>query len=120
MVFIVDENISPEAVVFLKAHGLEAYHVNSLKSNPKQRIVDDQLRRLTIQKGYILITKDDDFVKSYVDRKVPHQLVFIHGGVDKNHDLESIKKLAPSLESYLNMHDFIEAGPKGIKFPFSN
>lgn len=120
MVFIVDENITPAATSFLKAHDLEAYHVNELKSSKRQRIVDDQLRKLSIQKGYILITKDDDFVKSYVDRKVPNRLVFIYGGKDKSQDLAYVKEVAPFLETYLKAHDFIEVGPKGIRFPFSD
>ena len=120
MRFIIDENIPPDAVHVLRAHQLEAFHVNNLKAHKKHRIVDDQLRRLTIQKGHILITKDDDFVKSYVDRKVPEKLIFLYGSQNKSEDLTLIKKVAPKASLLLQMHDFIEVRPEEIRFPFSD
>ena len=120
MVFIVDENISPEAVPILTKTGLVAYHVNHLKASPSQRIVDDQLRRLTIRKGAIIITKDDDFVKSFVDRKVPEKMVYLYGSQSKSQDLDQIRSVAPQLLHFLMKHDFIEVRPDEIRFPFSD
>ena len=74
MKFIIDENLSPVVSAIFRSHSLNAFHVNEMKSKKKQRVIDDQLRRLTIQKGYVIVTKDDDFVKSYVSRKVPDKL----------------------------------------------
>ncbi len=119
MKFIVDENITPEAVEIFRSHQLEAYHVNQLKQHSKHRVIDDQLRSLSLRKGYVIITKDDDFVKSYVSRKVPEKIVFIYGLDTKEALISAFQKLVPELEELLKSHDFIEVTSQEIKFPFS-
>ncbi|MEP0985280.1 DUF5615 family PIN-like protein [Ekhidna sp.] len=119
MRFIVDENLPPELAIDLRENGITAHHVNEMKSNQKQRITDDQLRRLTIRKGYVIITKDDDFVKSYVSRKIPEQMVFIYGLEKKESLLKRMKEVIPQLLDLLTIHDFIEIKEDEMKFPFS-
>ncbi len=120
MKFIIDENLSPELVELFQSEHLEAYHVNDMKSHQKQRIIDDQLRRLAIRKGYIIITKDDDFVKSFVDRKIPEKLIYVFG-LDTKEDLMSrFKEIITQLRSLVESHDFVEINIKELKFPFSD
>lgn len=102
-----------------RSEQLQAYHVNEMKGHQKQRIIDDQLRRLAIQKGYIIVTKDDDFVKSYVDRKVPSKLIFIHGLEKKESLLTRMKEVIPEIKALIEHHDFIEIGSNSIRLPFS-
>ena len=120
MKFIIDENLSPQVSAIFRTHGLDAYHINEMKAHQKQRVIDDQLRRLSIQKGYIIVTKDDDFVKSFVSRKVPEKMVFIYGLNEKEPLLSRIKEVAPQLSALLETHDFIEVNENEIRFPFSN
>ncbi len=120
MRFIIDENLPPDLVVIFRSENLEAYHVNEMKGHQKQRIIDDQLRRLSIQKGYIIVTKDDDFVKSYVDRKVPNKLIFIHGLENKESLLTRLKEVIPEIKSLIVLHDFIEIGANSVKLPFAD
>jgi predicted nuclease of predicted toxin-antitoxin system len=117
---IIDENITPDLVPILRSAGLKAYHINELKANQKQRILDDQIRKLAIQKGYVIVSKDDDFVKSYVDRKVPSKMIFVYNLDKKELLLSRMKEVAPSLEKLLETHDFIEINPKEMRFPFSD
>lgn len=118
--FIIDENITPELCSIFRAAALLAHHVNALKSHSKQQIKDDQIRHLSLFKGYIVVTKDDDFVKSFVSRKVPEKVVFLHG-LDKKKDLLSCMQAhVASLPSLLKQHDFIEVNASGIRLPFSN
>jgi len=120
LTLILDENLTPDLVAIFQKSGLKAYHVNQLKSHAKQRIIDDQLRRLTIQKGYILITKDDDFVRSYVSRKVPNKMVFLHGLDTKEELIRRVTQIAPQLARLIEHYDFIEVNSDTIKFPFSD
>lgn len=120
MKFIIDENLSPVVSAIFRSHSLNAFHVNEMKSKKKQRVIDDQLRRLTIQKGYVIVTKDDDFVKSYVSRKVPDKLVYIYGLNEKETLLSRMNEVAPQLISLLETNDFIEVNPNEIRFPFSD
>jgi len=95
-------------------------HVNFLKKDKKIRILDDQLRRLSINKGFIIITKDDDFVKSWVSRKVPEKLIFIYHNGKKN---ELIQLFNEQIELVLQLiidFDFIEINENGIRLPFEN
>ena len=119
MKFIIDENLSPDLAEMFRMAGLNAYHVNEMKASQKQRIIDDQLRRLAIQKGYVIVTKDDDFVKSYVSRKVPDKIVFIYGMNKKESLLSRMKEVIPTLKDLLTDHDFIEIGETEVRFPFS-
>jgi len=120
MRFIIDENLPPHLAEVFREASLSASHINEMKSHPKQRVVDDQLRRLSIQKGYIIVTRDDDFVKSFVSRKVPEKVVFIHGLNEREPLLSRMKAVAPQLESLLKDHDFIEINDHEIRFPFSS
>lgn len=119
MKFLIDENITPDVVDLFRKEGLEAYHINALKSHSKQRIVDDQLRRLSIQKGYIIITRDDDFVRSFVSRKVPEKMIFLYRLDSKNLLLKRIEGIIGELNDLLCIHDFIEVRSSEIRFPFS-
>lgn len=120
MRFLIDENISPDATEIFIAHGLNACHINELKANQKQRVADDQLRRLSIQKGFIIVSKDDDFVHSFVDRKVPEKLVFLFALDHKPQLMNRLNEVVPLLHELVQKHDFIEVNKKEIKFPFSN
>lgn len=100
--------------------GLNASHVNEMKSNKKQRVKDDQLRRLAIQKDYVIVTKDDDFVKSYVSREVPERMIYIYGMDAKESLLRRMKEVIPSLKVLMTENNFLEVNENEIKFPFSS
>lgn len=117
--FIIDENITPEVIPLFKQAGLDAYHVNEMKSHQKQRITDDQLRGLTLRKGYVIVTQDDDFVKSYVDREVPEKLIFLYDLNHKESLLSRMKEVIFEIGYLLTSHNFVEINPTEIRFPFS-
>ncbi|WP_370090413.1 DUF5615 family PIN-like protein [Ekhidna sp.] len=120
MKFIIDENLTPELTNLFREGGLNAYHINEMKAKKDQRVIDDQLRRLSIQKGYVIVTKDDDFVKSYVSRKVPEKMMFIYGLKTKESLLSRMKEVIPQVSALFDIHDFIEVNNNEIRFPFSD
>ncbi|MEM9895649.1 MAG: DUF5615 family PIN-like protein [Bacteroidota bacterium] len=117
--FLVDENITPEVTDLLRQHGYKASHINDLKKYPTQIVKDDQIRRKLLRTDQILITKDDDFVKSYVSRYVPEKLLFLHGLDDKKELIATISKVAHLLNELFQEHEFIELNASGPRFPFS-
>ena len=119
MKFLIDENITPELATIFNERNLSAFHINDLKSKKTQRVSDDQLRRLAIQKEYIIVTKDDDFVKSFVSRKVPEKMIFLYELNNKNVLLERMKQIINLLPDWIQNHDFIEVKRKEVRFPFS-
>ena len=119
MKFLIDENLTPDLVKLFLEKGLNAYHVNELKGRKSQRIIDDQLRRLTLNRNYIIMTKDDDFVKSFVDRKVPEKLIYIIRLDQKEAILHRMEDIVGELPDLMELHDFIEINPTELRFPFS-
>ena len=118
MKFIIDENISPDVLPFFLNAGITAIHVNQLKKEKGVSIKDQQLRRLAIYQNWVIVTKDDDFVKSFISRKVPEKLVFLVGLDDKQQLLARIEEIVPELEDLLTKYDFLEVNHSGIKLPF--
>jgi predicted nuclease of predicted toxin-antitoxin system len=116
--FIVDENISPMIRDLLRDHGFEAYHVNDMKVAENQKIPDDHLRKLALYKGYVVITRDDDFVKSYVDRKVPDKMIYVFDLDCKAQLIKRFNETLDTLQQWLTTYDFIELNPAEIRTPF--
>lgn len=119
MKYLIDENLSPELVELFEKEGMSAYHVNQIKSYKKQRITDDQLRRISLDQPIVIVTRDDDFVKSFVDRKVPDKLVYIYGIDDKEALLERIRTCIRTLDLLIKSHDFLELNAMEVRTPFS-
>ncbi len=118
MKFIIDENISPDVLPLFLNAGITAIHVNQLKKEKGVSIKDHQLRRLAIHQHWVIVTKDDDFVKSFVSRKVPEKLVFLVGLDEKTQLLVRIEEIIPQLQDLLTRYDFIEVNQSEMKFPF--
>lgn len=119
MNYLIDENITPELCTIFEKNDLIAHHINSFKSNKNHRIIDDQIRRLSLKKGYVVVTKDDDFVKSYVDRKVPEKMVYLYDLSDKRLMLERFEATILLINRLIISHDFIEVNRTELRLPFS-
>lgn len=118
MNFLIDENLTPELIKVFENQGFKASHINLLKQHKKQQVKDDQIRGLLLRKDYILITRDDDFVKSYVDRKVPNRMIYLHGLASREEVIQRFKEVFNDLIKLLEMHDFIEMSRNKLTFAF--
>ena len=115
-VFLVDENLPPDLSTELRAVGLNAYHVNEARKK-YQRVTDDMIRRYALRNATVVITADDDFVKSYFDRGVPEKLVFIFN-LKKKHDIVSTFQVhLHSMISLLETEDLLEMDMTGVRPP---
>ncbi|MFT4736236.1 MAG: putative nuclease of putative toxin-antitoxin system [Cyclobacteriaceae bacterium] len=118
MILLIDENLSPR-LVDIAYENVRCIHVNQLKPTRNAVIKDDLLRKLSLNYSFVLVTKDNDFVKSWVSRKVPEKLIFIHDDFLSMGDLiDSYKKQIPLLVPLILAYDFIEFSNKGIRLPF--
>jgi predicted nuclease of predicted toxin-antitoxin system len=118
LIFLYDENLSPRLV---QQHqpSRGAIHINQLKPSKSAVIKDDLIRKLSLNETFVLVTKDDDFVKSWVSRRVPEKLIFIYDDFQNLQTLiNSYKKHIPLLEILTIEYDFIEFSNKGIRMPF--
>ena len=82
MKFIVDAQLPYRIAIFLKNKGYDAIHTNNLPD--KERTKDSQIRNISLAENRIVITKDYDFMDSYILMKIPKKLLIVTTGNIKN------------------------------------
>ncbi len=119
MKFLIDENLPPDLCHVFHEKKIVAHHVNQFKTHQSHRIRDDQLRHLNLFRNYIIVTRDDDFVSSYVNRKVPEQMIFVYGLPYKTDVLQRFNQCIDLLPDLLAQYDFLEISAQNIRSPFA-
>jgi predicted nuclease of predicted toxin-antitoxin system len=107
MRFLVDAQLPRRLVALIRAQGFEAVHTLDLPAG--NRTPDRVICELSIKEQYVVITKDADFVESFLLRGLPWKLLLISTGNIENDELEllllaSLKKVAEAFDSF----DFVE------------
>jgi predicted nuclease of predicted toxin-antitoxin system len=115
MKFLVDAQLPRRLVSRLREAGHEAIHTLDL---PLGNLTPDSvINELSISEGYVVVTKDADFVNSFHLRREPHKLLLISTGNIRNSELEMV--LLSNLESIANSFDyfaFIELNQMALIF----
>ena len=116
--YLIDENLPPDLVTIFLKHGLVASHVNDIVSNVP--VKDSAIRKLTLQQQIVLITKDDDFVKSFVSRAVPDRLIFVFGQFRRS-DILSLFELHLDLIVAMSVqYNLVEVNRSAVKAPLDH
>jgi predicted nuclease of predicted toxin-antitoxin system len=88
MKFIVDAQLPVRLARFLQASGYDTLHTKDL---PRENATpDNEINTVSIQQNRILITKDVDFVNSFLTVQEPYKLLLITTGNINNSELESL------------------------------
>jgi predicted nuclease of predicted toxin-antitoxin system len=115
MKFLVDAQLPRRLVSRLLEAGHEAIHTLDLPLG--NRTPDFIINELSIREGYVVITKDADFVNSFHLYRRPHKLLLISTGNIRNSELEAL--LVSNLESIASNFDhffFIEINLAAVIF----
>ena len=107
MKFLVDAQLPRRMALAIKAQGHDVLHTLDLPEANKT--ADEQINNLSMQEQRIVITKDADFVNSFLVAGRPYKLLLISTGNITNHDLEAL--LVPQLakiEEAFHEHLFLE------------
>ena len=97
--FIVDAQLPKKLSDFLIKKGFESLHTLDL---PDRNATSDKfLKELAYKENKILITKDDDFLQSYIIEKKPSKLILIKTGNISNKQLIALFENKLSLISSL-------------------
>ncbi|HEY7093198.1 MAG TPA: DUF5615 family PIN-like protein, partial [Ktedonobacterales bacterium] len=91
----------------LRAAGHDALHTLDLPHG--NRSTDTEINLLSVQEKRVVITKDSDFVNSFILNRQPYKLLLISTGNIKNSELEAL--LFGQLErviTKLTTQDFVE------------
>jgi len=107
MKFLVDAQLPYGIALFLRDKGFDALHTNDLPD--KEYTTDSQIRTISVSENRIVITKDYDFVDSFILRKIPEKLLIITTGNIKNKQLFSLWKKNLDLIVFLfETHNLVE------------
>jgi predicted nuclease of predicted toxin-antitoxin system len=88
MKFLVDAQLPVRLARFLQASGQDAIHTKDLPQ--KNSTSDTQINDISIQQERIVITKDSDFVNSFLTIQKPYKLLLITTGNIKNSELKEL------------------------------
>ncbi len=115
MKFLVDAQLPRRLVFRLQESGHEAIHTLDLPLG--NRTPDSLINELSFLEAYIVVTKDADFVNSFLLRRRPFKLLLVSTGNIRNPELESL--LLSNLENIaarFATFDFIEINQQAIIF----
>ncbi|MGJ3254090.1 MAG: DUF5615 family PIN-like protein [Elainellaceae cyanobacterium] len=107
MKFLIDAQLPIRLARLLREAGYDIIHTREL---PQQNATPDSIiNSISIQEERIVITKDSDFVDSFLTVQQPYKLLLITTGNIKNTDLEILFTTNLSLiVDLLSRHNYIE------------
>ena len=107
MKFLIDAQLPRKLAVQLQSAGYDARHTLSL---PKANRTSDQtINEFSIKEQRIVVTKDSDFVDSFLIQGIPWKLLLISTGNIRNNELLELFSLnIDGLEKAFTDHRFVE------------
>ena len=109
MNFLVDAQLPKRLAQFLRSKGHDAIHTQELSQG--NATSDAGINLLSIREERIVITKDDDFVQSFLLQQKPYKLLLVATGNIKNIDLENLfENNLSQLTEEFETHRYIELG----------
>jgi predicted nuclease of predicted toxin-antitoxin system len=105
--FLVDAQLPKKLSDFLNSKGFVSRHTLDLPH--KNATTDTYIKEITLKEQLILITKDDDFLHSFLLEKKPSKLILIKTGNLPNQKLlEIFDKGLMVITSLIDTHPLIE------------
>jgi predicted nuclease of predicted toxin-antitoxin system len=107
MKFLIDAQLPKRLVAELKQAGFEATHTLELPQGNKT--TDQALIALSITSQSVLVTKDSDFVQSFLLKREPWKLLLVSTGNINNDELIKLFLLnITQIEDAFRSLDFVE------------
>ena len=109
MKFLVDAHLPRRLMYLLRDVGHDAIHTSDLPL--QNRTPDEAINEISLSEERTVITKDADFVTTYVIYGRPWKLLLISTGNIKNSDLQRLveQNLSRIIEAF-EIHSYIELG----------
>ncbi|MBI3406965.1 MAG: DUF5615 family PIN-like protein [Planctomycetes bacterium] len=107
MNFLIDAQLPRRLARVLAAAGHDAIHTLDLPN--ANRTTDAEINSISLQQKRIVITKDADFVDSFLLSNEPYKLLLVSTGNISNNDLETlVTPLISMLATTFQSHDYAE------------
>jgi predicted nuclease of predicted toxin-antitoxin system len=115
MKFLVDAQLPRSLARWLNQAGYEAIHTLDLPQG--NRTPDGTINELATNLGYIVVTKDADFVNSHLVLQQPPKLLLISTGNTNNQELMILFSSSMKLiNEGFGSHDFLEMSSTSLIF----
>lgn len=107
MKFLVDAQFPVRLAMFLQKKGHDVLHTRNL---PEQNATSDtKINQISLEEERVVVTKDSDFVDSFMTIGKPWKLLLITTGNIRNSELENIfDKNLTTIVAELQSHDYVE------------
>ncbi len=107
MTFLIDAQLPRRLAYWLREAGYEAVHTLDLPNG--NRTQDEQINKLSLENQWIVVSKDSDFVDSFLIQGKPYKLLLLATGNINNIELEQLFfKFFDKIASLFESHSFIE------------
>ena len=107
MKFLVDAQLPRHLAASLKWSGHDVLHTLDLPSG--NRTPDWRINEISVEEQRIVVTKDADFVNSFLLSGVPYKLLLVSTGNVSNRELEGIfAKNLSAIVGALESYEFVE------------
>ena len=111
--FIIDAQLPQKLSIFLNSKGYDTIHTLDLPD--KNATTDKYIKEIANNENRVLITKDDDFLRSFLIEKKPLKLILIKTGNITNKALmEIFDKGLTVIISLMQEHSMIEISKEEI------
>jgi predicted nuclease of predicted toxin-antitoxin system len=107
MKFLVDAQLPVRLARVLQSAGCDTIHTKDL---PQQNATpDSEINLLSIQESRIVVTKDRDFLDSFMINQQPHKLLLLTtGNINNNQLIDLFVNNLSQLEELFQQHSLIE------------
>ncbi len=113
MNFMVDAQLPRRLANRLREAGHDARHTLDLPR--RNRTTDVEIIEIAARERRVVVTKDADFVNTFLVAGQPSKLLLISTGNSTNADLENLLiPQIPSIVSAFETHDYIELTPSAL------
>ena len=107
MNFLIDAQLPRRLAYRLRDAGHDAVHTLDLPTG--SRTTDSEIHEVSQRERRVLVTKDADFLNSFLLTRKPYKLLLISTGTIKNVALEALfVSQMPAIAHSLSQHDFVE------------
>jgi predicted nuclease of predicted toxin-antitoxin system len=107
MKFLLDAQLPKKVSLFLEWKGFDSLHTLDLPM--KNKTTDSEINRISIEEKRVVITKDLDFIESFLVSNKPYKLIYIStGNISNKKLLEIFSENIDLIMKYIENNSFIE------------
>lgn len=105
--FLVDAQLPYRLVLALRQLGQDVVHTRELPNG--NRTTDTEINLISLEQARVVVTKDADFVESFLLQGAPHKLLLIStGNIDNEGLLRLILASAAEISSLFETYSYLE------------